>query len=106
CSLHHQPHADLSTPSLHDALPIYHRARLRAALSVRWPKERGKGHEDKQDLSCHRHRHSRKFRPVRQYITAATRWSATAALAVVRSEEHTSELQSRVDIVCRLLLEK
>src|SRR5438105_10492482 len=25
---------------------------------------------------------------------------------VVRSEEHTSELQSRVDIVCRLLLEK
>src|SRR5207247_5274461 len=27
-------------------------------------------------------------------------------LAVNRSEEHTSELQSRVDIVCRLLLEK
>src|SRR5215471_20437841 len=26
--------------------------------------------------------------------------------AVVRSEEHTSELQSRRDIVCRLLLEK
>src|SRR5438105_5890586 len=27
-------------------------------------------------------------------------------VAVVRSEEHTSELQSRVDLVCRLLLEK
>src|SRR4051812_49876303 len=27
-------------------------------------------------------------------------------LAVVRSEEHTSELQSHVNIVCRLLLEK
>src|SRR5438105_11776624 len=26
--------------------------------------------------------------------------------AVYRSEEHTSELQSRVDLVCRLLLEK
>src|SRR5699024_12747251 len=26
--------------------------------------------------------------------------------ALVRSEEHTSELQSRFDIVCRLLLEK
>src|SRR5438105_9679915 len=26
--------------------------------------------------------------------------------AKVRSEEHTSELQSRVDLVCRLLLEK
>src|SRR5215207_10878929 len=27
-------------------------------------------------------------------------------LALKRSEEHTSELQSRVDLVCRLLLEK
>src|SRR5438105_11748341 len=29
-----------------------------------------------------------------------------AALEYARSEEHTSELQSRVDLVCRLLLEK
>src|SRR5438105_7313991 len=29
-----------------------------------------------------------------------------AHLEVERSEEHTSELQSRVDLVCRLLLEK
>src|SRR5438105_10174184 len=29
-----------------------------------------------------------------------------AVLAFDRSEEHTSELQSRVDLVCRLLLEK
>src|SRR5437868_8833115 len=28
------------------------------------------------------------------------------ATAILRSEEHTSELQSRFDIVCRLLLEK
>src|SRR2546421_12771577 len=28
------------------------------------------------------------------------------AIAEVRSEEHTSELQSRSDLVCRLLLEK
>src|SRR5699024_11491297 len=27
-------------------------------------------------------------------------------IAVIRSEEHTSELQSRFDLVCRLLLEK
>src|SRR5438105_13379031 len=32
--------------------------------------------------------------------------SRTAALNANRSEEHTSELQSRVDLVCRLLLEK
>src|SRR5438105_5379305 len=29
-----------------------------------------------------------------------------ALALVLRSEEHTSELQSRVDLVCRLLLEK
>src|SRR5438105_10045685 len=29
-----------------------------------------------------------------------------AAVEQLRSEEHTSELQSRVDLVCRLLLEK
>src|SRR2546428_9756408 len=31
---------------------------------------------------------------------------ATAAPSPTRSEEHTSELQSRSDLVCRLLLEK
>src|SRR5207247_8757080 len=30
----------------------------------------------------------------------------SGAEALTRSEEHTSELQSRVDLVCRLLLEK
>src|SRR5699024_11796394 len=30
----------------------------------------------------------------------------TASIDIVRSEEHTSELQSRFDLVCRLLLEK
>src|SRR5207247_5811692 len=32
--------------------------------------------------------------------------SALTILSYSRSEEHTSELQSRVDLVCRLLLEK
>src|SRR2546421_6451123 len=31
---------------------------------------------------------------------------AAIAIAIARSEEHTSELQSRSDLVCRLLLEK
>src|SRR6266536_5417109 len=35
------------------------------------------------------------------------RWSTPPpACPAARSEEHTSELQSRVDLVCRLLLEK
>src|SRR5207249_9344192 len=33
-------------------------------------------------------------------------WAAAEARMKARSEEHTSELQSRFDLVCRLLLEK
>src|SRR3989440_2010747 len=33
-------------------------------------------------------------------------WSRTSSSRACRSEEHTSELQSRSDLVCRLLLEK
>src|SRR5690349_24037236 len=40
-----------------------------------------------------------------QCAVATSTWQALA-LADVRSEEHTSELQSRRDLVCRLLLEK
>src|SRR2546429_7348959 len=37
----------------------------------------------------------------------ASRWTITARLfPAKRSEEHTSELQSRLHLVCRLLLEK
>src|SRR3712207_6858947 len=35
-----------------------------------------------------------------------TRWMRDRGLALTRSEEHTSELQSRQYLVCRLLLEK
>src|SRR2546421_9518993 len=37
---------------------------------------------------------------------AGSRREATTTSSATRSEEHTSELQSRSDIVCRLLLEK
>src|SRR3712207_7387387 len=36
----------------------------------------------------------------------AGRWMSYADVVVARSEEHTSELQSRQYLVCRLLLEK
>src|SRR2546422_5207828 len=32
--------------------------------------------------------------------------AATSSMTITRSEEHTSELQSRLHLVCRLLLEK
>src|SRR5207302_7373667 len=37
---------------------------------------------------------------------ALERWLADTGADVERSEEHTSELQSRENLVCRLLLEK
>src|SRR5438874_7934486 len=69
---------DIYTLSLHDALPIY-LARVSgrvAARSARRPRSRRSG----------------------QRLARRTDSS--------RSEEHTSELQSRRDLVCRLLLEK
>src|SRR5687768_18074534 len=42
----------------------------------------------------------------RRKTIAATRIHASATARSGRSEEHTSELQSRLHLVCRLLLEK
>src|SRR2546422_8477114 len=44
-------------------------------------------------------------RPVR-WTSFCNRWSPRHCNASRRSEEHTSELQSRLHLVCRLLLEK
>src|SRR2546429_5745544 len=40
------------------------------------------------------------------WLKAFLRWAVRTSDQVVRSEEHTSELQSRLHLVCRLLLEK
>src|SRR5438034_7382580 len=44
--------------------------------------------------------------PVRVQGPSASREIATAIRHLSRSEEHTSELQSHSELVCRLLLEK
>src|SRR5436189_4429801 len=48
------------------------------------------------------------FGPACEATAASTRWPASSspATACSRSEEHTSELQSPMYLVCRLLLEK
>src|SRR2546430_8943094 len=55
----------------------------------------------------------RAFRSRLDDLSGATRWAllvaaldSRASLEEIRSEEHTSELQSQSNIVCRLLLEK
>src|SRR3989449_11591669 len=67
---------EIYTLSLHDALPIYQRLLARAVTMV--------------------HAVELRDRLVRLIHEEQ----------IVRSEEHTSELQSRLHLVCRLLLEK
>src|SRR2546422_5898445 len=43
---------------------------------------------------------------VRAYTSQSSSFKRNRTLLVIRSEEHTSELQSRLHLVCRLLLEK
>src|SRR5207247_5262741 len=84
---HSTPTPPTSTLSLHDALPILPHAPSMAASATRLETSRTRLPAAHRRLS---------------------RWGRTAAAPdhPGRSEEHTSELQSRVDLVCRLLLEK
>src|SRR5207302_9132675 len=101
------PPATLSTPplSLHDALPIFadlcaapggKTAQLAAAGARVTAVDRSAARLDRlrQNLT-------RLGLAAETIATDATEWQAGP-----RSEEHTSELQSRENLVCRLLLEK
>src|SRR5690349_23455517 len=85
------------TLSLHDALPIYPAgARLCSggAGVGKTDRERGGGRIDRHVSACGR------------ALPAGSPAQQGTDHAEGRSEEHTSELQSRRDLVCRLLLEK
>src|SRR5207249_10863288 len=55
------------------------------------------------ETRCFRKRRVRANRP---HVAAHHHSQGPQDCAALRSEEHTSELQSRFDLVCRLLLEK
>src|SRR5205809_2507046 len=81
---------EIYTLSLHDALPI-------SSVVVDGLQERAlrhAGHVAEDGRRC------RRARPAERVGTVA------GARPNTRSEEHTSELQSRLHLVCRLLLEK
>src|SRR5699024_12835401 len=87
------------TLSLHDALPISsHRflccTRRPPVSAVRAGHLAGSQHQDMEGLGPHANMSAATVVPVEQRVKTK------------RSEEHTSELQSRFDLVCRLLLEK
>src|SRR2546422_7350755 len=84
---------EIYTLSLHDALPIFddHRDRESDQLTIESVHDdRHRGQQD-DDLLEDR---------VRAFV------KQVADIDRRRSEEHTSELQSRLHLVCRLLLEK
>src|SRR5699024_12398526 len=96
------PTTDRSTLSLHDALPIWRAIRM-TGQSVTW-----------RCLTPHSgYTLSRAVLPLCICALSIPIPSAcpsasgarTVTLKRCRSEEHTSELQSRFDLVCRLLLE-
>src|SRR5207249_10391411 len=105
-SFHHTTTTEIYTLSLHDALPIWNGedvgrkddqvgelAALDRALQVLFEGELGiVDREDAQRLFP------------RDPLVGAVH--AVRNRLARRSEEHTSELQSRFDLVCRLLLEK
>src|SRR5687768_18326793 len=79
---------EIYTLSLHDALPI-------CPTSVRSPSAK-RNRKSSSAASSRSTAISRKRRQLR----------STRKCGASRSEEHTSELQSRLQLVCRLLLEK
>src|SRR3712207_6887690 len=83
---------EIYTLSLHDALPIWSRrstaASGRSSSSCRPARSTGKGTGSRRTAGT--------CGPTRR----------TPSCSTGRSEEHTSELQSRQYLVCRLLLEK
>src|SRR5205823_10408264 len=90
---------EIYTLSLHDALPIYaERRSARDRRSRGPPPHRRASRRTRRDGYEARLRHRR----VRRLQRARRR----RAPLRMRSEEHTSELQSLAYLVCRLLLEK
>src|SRR5207248_10773949 len=92
--------------SLHDALPIFMRRQRRPRrLTVsRHDIDNTFGNPGPQKYLSKTKRHQRRLLR-RLYYNCITRSNRRRNL-IKRSEEHTSELQSPYDLVCRLLLEK
>src|SRR5262249_58215426 len=98
------PTTDIYTLSLHDALPIYHRAgEPGGELPLSIPGDRQQRRPGAPLAGAARE--NGQGRGV-QELTAPLAGPVLGMRAYLRrSEEHTSELQSLTNIVCRLLLE-
>src|SRR5205085_4025620 len=102
----HPSTSDIYTLSLHDALPIlqlHRRARVdESAAGQRTAECVRAGHDNRALIDVDRT--LERVRATKSQGTLALLRDA-AAVRALRSEEHTSELQSQSNLVCRLLLE-
>src|SRR5437867_7324821 len=85
------PPSESNTLSLHDALPICSRASYGRHLLT---------------ATTEHHAVLHAFEYLQKHEGFEVTWLPVDSFGCVRSEEHTSELQSPYDLVCRLLLEK
>src|SRR5262249_60577143 len=92
------PTSEISPLSLHDALPISPGAKSRGLPDA----------DDERDVPAAEQPHQRRggLGPLPSEAAAAHGHLPAQRLQMERSEEHTSELQSLTNLVCRLLLEK
>src|SRR5207253_5512103 len=97
--LHAPPPPALSPLSLHDALPI---CTVAARPRWQWCGERAQAADRREGGPRAAGRRGVRAR----HLRAARGGARDAQVRAGRSEEHTSELQSRGHLVCRLLLEK
>src|SRR2546429_4243662 len=92
---------EIYTLSLHDALPIS--AVVAVALVAHVARQ---AHVAAAPVQAHAQGGERAVFAIHARAAVAAHGVQADAGALVRSEEHTSELQSRLHLVCRLLLEK
>src|SRR5206468_12441303 len=100
----HPPPTEIYTLSLHDALPIsdQHQRAIRGEGELRERAAKTAARLDQRDQAARGD-----VKPLEHALEImADLAQQPMVLPARRSEEHTSELQSRSDLVCRLLLEK
>src|SRR2546427_3980014 len=85
---------EIYTLSLHDALPIFRQSACQRSLEMPYSDE-----ADERSAS-------RRSEMLEKLLVPVAVVGHVLFYDVLRSEEHTSELQSQSNLVCRLLLEK
>src|SRR5699024_11632351 len=96
--------SDIYTLSLHDALPIYGKIYTKNEFVT------GADQSVRLMMGDYSYLHNNEFGKYSDRdwtkVDSSSSPVGIKRIAALRSEEHTSELQSRFDLVCRLLLEK